>query len=121
VVLAYSKCPVKTGLAMALPPGCYSRTAPTSGLALKKFIDVGVGVVDSDYRGELGVVVFNFNKEDFVVNMGDKIAQLIFEKIKTPAIKEMGSLDGTEGDAKGYGSTRMNNIQSNQVQDSENK
>ena len=46
-------------------------------------------MVDSDYRGELGVILFNFNKENFVVNMGDKIAQLIFEKIKTPAIKKL--------------------------------
>ena len=63
---------------MALPPGCYGRIAPRSGLALKKLIDVGAGVIDADYRGEVGVILFNFGKEDFVVNMGDKIAQLIF-------------------------------------------
>ena len=65
---------------MALPPGCYGRVAPKFGLALKKFIDVGAGVIDSDYRGELGVILFNFGEEDFVINMGDKIAQPIFLK-----------------------------------------
>ena len=57
------------------------RIAPRSGLALKKFIDVGAGFIDTDYRGEVGVILFNFGKEDFVVNMEDRIAQLIFEKI----------------------------------------
>ena len=93
VVLAHGKCLVKTSLSMALPPDCYGRIAPRSGLALKKFIDVGAGIIDSDYRGELGVILFNFGGEDFVVNMGDRIAQLIFEKIKTPIIKETDRLE----------------------------
>ena len=80
VVPAHSQCLVKTGLAIAIPPDCYGRVAPRSGLALKKFIDVGAGVIDSDYRGELGVVLFNFGKENVIVHMGDRIAQLIFEK-----------------------------------------
>ena len=63
---------------------------------MEKFIDVGVGVIDVDYRGELGVILFNFGEEDFVINMGDKVAQLIFEKIKTPAIRQMNDLDDTE-------------------------
>ena len=73
VVLAHSKCLVKTGLVIDIPPDCYGRIAPRSGLALKKFIDVGAGVIDSDYRGEIGVVLFNFGNDDFVVNMGDKL------------------------------------------------
>ena len=95
VVPAHGKCLVKTGLAMALPTGCYGRIAPRSGLALKKFIDIGAGVIDADYRGEVGVILFNFSDQDFVVNMGDRIAQIIFEKIKTPQIKELDSLEGT--------------------------
>ena len=82
VVPAHGKCLVKIGLAMALPPSCYGRIAPRSGLAPKKFIYVGARVIDSDCRGEVGVILFNFGSEDLVVNMGDKIAQLIFEKIK---------------------------------------
>ena len=87
VVPPHCKCLLKTGLAMALPPNCYGRIAPRSGLALKKFIDVGGRVIGSDYRGEIGVILFNFGDEYFIVNMGDRIAQLIFEKIKTPEIK----------------------------------
>ena len=60
--------------------GCYGRIAPRSYLALKKFIDVGAGVIDEDYRGETGVVLFNLRDEDFEINMGDKIAQLILRK-----------------------------------------
>ena len=73
VVPAHGKVLVKTGLSISMPTGCYGRIAPASGLALKKFIDVGAGVVDEDYRGELGVVLFNFGEEDFKINMGDKI------------------------------------------------
>ena len=118
VVPAHGKVLVKTGLAMALPPGCYGRIAPRSGLALKKFIDVGAGVIDSDYRGELGVILFNFGNEDFVVNQGDKVAQLIFEKIKTPTVKEVDSLEGTGRGDRGYGSTGISGSQSNQFKTS---
>ena len=87
VIPAHGKCLVKTGLAIAMPPDCYGRVAPRSGLAVKKFIDVGAGVIDSDYRGEINVVLFNFSSEDFCINVGDGIAQLVFEKIKTPRNK----------------------------------
>ena len=60
LVPAYGKCLVKIGLSMALSPSCYGRIAPQSGLALKKFIDVGAGVIDADYRWEMGVILFNF-------------------------------------------------------------
>ena len=79
---AHGKCLVKTYLSMALPPGYYGRIAPRSGLTWKKFIDVGAGVIDIDYRGELGAILFSFREEDFTINMGDKVSQLIFEKIK---------------------------------------
>ena len=70
---------VPRGLSISFPAGLYARIAPRSGLALKKFIDVGAGVVDADYRGEVGVVLFNHGDHDFEVNMGDRIAQLILE------------------------------------------
>ena len=70
VVPAHGKVLVKTGLSMALPPGCYDRIAPRSGLALKYFIDVGAGVINADYRGELGIILFNIGSEGFAVNMG---------------------------------------------------
>ena len=61
--------------------------------------------MDEDYKGEVGVILFNFGDEDFKINMGDKIAQLIFEKVKTPEILEAGSLEETGRGEKGFGST----------------
>ena len=61
-------------MSFAIPEGFYGRVAPRSGLAVKKFIDVGAGVVDSDYRGELKVLLFNFGKEDFEVKKGERVA-----------------------------------------------
>merc|ERR1719163_1122020 len=74
LVPAGGKAIVKTGLSIAIPEGTYARLAPRSGLAVKKFIDVGAGVVDYDYRGEVGVVLFNHGSEDFPVAIGDRIA-----------------------------------------------
>ena len=103
---AYGKILGKTGLCLAIPYGFYGRIATRSGLALNKFIDVGARVVDADYRGELGIVLFNFSDRDFQINMGDKIAQLTFEKIKTPAVlKEVDSSEETDRGNKGFGST----------------
>ena len=65
---------VQTGLAISFPAGLFARIAPRSGIALKKFTDVGAGVVDSDYRGEVGVVLLNHGDQNFEVKMGDRIA-----------------------------------------------
>ena len=91
-----------------MPLGCYGRIAPRSGLAIKKFIDVEAGVIGSDYRGEIGVVLFNFSGEEFCINMGDRIAHIVFEKIKTPSVKETNKLSDTDCGSKGYGSSRIN-------------
>ena len=68
VVPGRGKALVGTGLSMAIPPTCYGRIAPRSGLAWKNFIDTGAGVIDADYRGEVKVLLFNHNEEDFNVN-----------------------------------------------------
>ncbi|XP_028256781.1 deoxyuridine 5'-triphosphate nucleotidohydrolase, mitochondrial isoform X1 [Parambassis ranga] len=99
------KAIVKTDIQIAVPHGCYGRVAPRSGLAAKHFIDVGAGVVDEDYRGNVGVVLFNFNKEPFEVKKGDRVAQLVCEKICYPDLVEQGTLDETERGAGGFGST----------------
>ncbi|XP_043121061.1 deoxyuridine 5'-triphosphate nucleotidohydrolase, mitochondrial isoform X2 [Puntigrus tetrazona] len=99
------KALVKTDIQIAVPHGHYGRVAPRSGLAVKHFIDVGAGVVDEDYRGNLGVVLFNFNKEPFEVKKGDRVAQLICERICYPELQEMKTLDETERGAGGFGST----------------
>ena len=105
VIPAKGKGLVKTGLSLTFPAGLYARIAPRSGLALKKFIDVGAGVVDADYRGEVGVVLFNHGDHDFEVKMGDIIAQLILQKISTPEVEEVSGLDGTVRRISGFGST----------------
>ncbi|CAD7672905.1 unnamed protein product [Nyctereutes procyonoides] len=102
------KAIVKTDIQVALPSGCYGRVAPRSGLAAKHFIDVGAGVIDEDYRGNVGVVLFNFGKEKFEVKKGDRIAQLICERIFYPEIEEVQVLDDTERGSGGFGSTGKN-------------
>eukprot|EP00559_Dactyliosolen_fragilissimus_P009394 CAMPEP_0184859956 /NCGR_PEP_ID=MMETSP0580-20130426/4915_1 /TAXON_ID=1118495 /ORGANISM="Dactyliosolen fragilissimus" /LENGTH=170 /DNA_ID=CAMNT_0027356859 /DNA_START=146 /DNA_END=658 /DNA_ORIENTATION=- len=96
---------VKTDLSIACPDGTYARIAPRSGLAVKKFIDVGAGVVDADYRGPVGVVLFNFGENDFVVEKGDRIAQLILEKICMADALQVEELTDTERGQGGFGST----------------
>ncbi|XP_046897299.1 deoxyuridine 5'-triphosphate nucleotidohydrolase, mitochondrial isoform X1 [Hypomesus transpacificus] len=99
---------VKTDIQIAVPHGCYGRVAPRSGLAAKHFIDVGAGVVDEDYRGNVGVVLFNFSKETFNVKKGDRVAQLVCERICYPDIVELQTLDETERGSGGFGSTGRN-------------
>ena len=92
-------------LAPALIASARVSTAPRSGLAVKKHIDVGAGVVDADYRGNVGVVLFNFSDEDFPVAPGDRVAQLILEKIDMASVEEVEDLPDTARGAGGFGST----------------
>ncbi|GBF88225.1 dUTP pyrophosphatase [Raphidocelis subcapitata] len=105
LVPARGKACISTGLRIAVPAGTYGRVAPRSGLAAKHFIDTGAGVVDEDYRGELKVLLFNHSDADFQVRVGDRIAQLVLERIATPEVEEVASLDDTERGAGGFGST----------------
>lgn len=100
-----SKALIKTGLSLAIPSGHYGRVAPRSGLAAKHFIDVGAGVIDCDYRGELQVLLFNFNDSAFEVKVGDRIAQLLLEQISTPEVVQVEELSETVRGAGGFGST----------------
>lgn len=99
----------KTGLSMAIPEGMYGRIAPRSGLAFKKGIDVLAGVIDEDYRGDVGVILINFGNEDFNVMVGDRIAQIIFEIYNEVSFEEQSnsqeSLGNTERGSGGFGST----------------
>ena len=92
-VPAGGKALVSTALAMAIPEGNYGRIAPRSGLAAKHMIDVGAGVIDSDYRGEVKVLLFNLGKEDFQVLHGDRVAQLIIEKYTKTELCDVEDLD----------------------------
>eukprot|EP01066_Platyproteum_vivax_P008601 Platyproteum_vivax@DN3640_c0_g1_i2.p1 len=108
VIEPHGKGIVPTGLCIALPEGTYGRVAPRSGLAAKKHIDVGAGVIDVDYRGEVGVVLFNLDpKEKFEIKKGDRIAQLIVEKCLLAQIEEVSVLDQTVRGAGGFGSTGL--------------
>jgi dUTP pyrophosphatase len=105
LIPANSRCLVKTGIAVAVPEGCYGRVAPRSGLALKNGIDILAGVIDEDYRGEVGVILVNLNSEPFEVRKGDRIAQFICERIVYPELEEVDELDNTKRGAEGFGST----------------
>jgi dUTP pyrophosphatase len=107
VILPKNKSKVNVGIKVALPEGCYGRIAPRSGLAVNYFIDVGAGVIDQDFRGEIVVVLFNFSDKHFQVKKGDKIAQFIVEKILIPELVECESLscDFTERGQSGFGSS----------------
>nr|CUU99197.1 hypothetical transcript [Hymenolepis microstoma] len=105
VLKAGGRALINTDIQISLPPGCYGRIAPRSGLCLKYGIDVGAGVIDQDYRGNIMVVLLNFGDEDFTIKKGDRIAQLICERIYLPTLKECANLDETKRGANGYGST----------------
>ena len=94
-VPARGRALIATDIAVSVPPGTYGRIAPRSGLATKHAIDVGAGVVDSDYRGAVGVLLFNHSDVPFAVGRGDRIAQLIIETIAAPDVLEVDSLDKT--------------------------
>jgi dUTP pyrophosphatase len=96
---------VPTGFAIAVPVGYYGRVAPRSGLALKNGIDVLAGVVDSDYRGELKIILINHGAEPFVIHNGDRIAQLVMEEAECWTPVEAYGLSDTARGEKGYGSS----------------
>ncbi|EIT73981.1 putative dUTPase [Aspergillus flavus] len=108
VIPARGKALVDTGIAIAVPEGTYGRIAPRSGLAAKHFIDTGAGVIDADYRGEVKVLLFNHSEVDFPVKAGDRVAQLIIERIYTPEVMVVEELEESVRGAGGFGSTGTN-------------
>ena len=111
VIAPLQRAVISTGLTVQIPEGVYGRIAPRSGLAVKHGIDVGAGVIDPDYTGEIRIVLFNLDsKNPYVIRPGYRVAQLIFEKALvdlsvyegTPIYVEDGT--GTRGN-NGFGST----------------
>jgi dUTP pyrophosphatase len=98
---------VPTGLAIALPEGYEAQVRPRSGLALKQGISVlnTPGTVDADYRGEVGVILMNHSKKDLIVKRGDRIAQMIINKIEQIRFEEVTELPSSERGAGGFGHT----------------
>ena len=101
---------IPTGLFIALPEGVEAQVRPRSGLALKKGITVlnSPGTIDADYRGEIGVILINLSTEDFTINDGDRIAQMIIAKYETAEFNVVEQLDETERGDGGYGHTGEN-------------
>ena len=107
VVSARGRDLIPTDVALVIPQGFYGRITPRSGLALKHGIDVGAGVIDSDYRGKVGVLLFNMSDNDFQVRKGDRIAQIIFTPCPPVTLVESEDLSSTHRACAGFGSTRQ--------------
>lgn len=95
---------VSTDLSIKPPAGTYARIAPRSGLA-DRMIDVGGGVVDRDYTGVLKIILYNFSDDALIIQEGDRVAQLILEKISCTTLKEVDELPKTQRGSRGFGST----------------
>ena len=100
---------IKTGLFLQIPEGYEAQVRPRSGLALKKGITVlnSPGTIDADYRGEVGVILINLSNEPFVIEDGERIAQLVFAQVTQAKWQETSSLSETERGAGGFGSTGL--------------
>ncbi len=98
---------IPTGIRLSIPPGYEGQVRPRSGLALKYGIGLlnSPGTIDSDYRGLVGVIVFNFGETPFVVKRGDRIAQLVICKVEKVSFQAVDELDSSERNSGGFGST----------------
>jgi len=98
---------IKTGLFFEIPEGFEAQVRPRSGLALKKGVTVlnAPGTIDADYRGEVGVILINLSNEDFTIEDGERIAQVVFAKVEQAEWKQVKVLTDTERGEGGFGST----------------
>ncbi len=98
---------VPTGYAIEIPKSIEAQVRPRSGLSLKHGIGIlnSPGTIDSDYRGEVIIILFNFSKKNFVIKKGDRIAQLIFSKLPNVILKKVSHLSATKRGAGGFGHT----------------
>lgn len=96
---------ISTGVSLALPENCVGLVWPRSGMAVKKGIDCGAGVIDSGYRGEIKVLLFNHSDEAFPIKKGDRIAQLLVQKVERVRFKQVEELPESDRGAGGFGST----------------
>lgn len=98
---------IPTGIHISIPEGYEAQIRARSGLAINHGIGLvnGIGTIDSDYRGEIKVILINFGEKDFIINKGDRIAQIIFSKIEQVTLKQVNSLDDTDRGDGGFGHT----------------
>ena len=99
---------IPTGICMSIPLGYEGQIRPRSGLFIKNGISANFGTIDSDYRGEICVLIINLSKINFIVARGIRIAQIIFNKIETVDLEASVELDNTIRGEKGFGSTGLN-------------
>ena len=104
-IIGGGRLAVSTGWAMEMPVGYYAEIRPRSGLAVKHGIDTLAGVIDSDYRGEVKVVLVNHSDSTFIIKAGDRIAQLVFRKHEAPNIMIVSELGDSVRGVGGFGST----------------
>ena len=106
IIPSKNKGLISTDLMIQLPKNTYGRIAPRSGLAWSKFIDIGGGVIDEDYTGIIKIIIYNHGDKEFKGCKGDRIAQLIVEKIQHPILQEcFVKFEETERGEKGFGSS----------------
>lgn len=105
MLLSLDRVTIPTGIYLALPEGYEAQVRPRSGLASKKGIVAMVGTIDADYRGEIGVTIVNLSNEEYTIQPGERIAQLVISKIEQAEWEEVAELDITERGNKGFGST----------------
>jgi dUTP pyrophosphatase len=98
---------VPSGIAVAIPNGYEGQVRPRSGLALKHGIGMlnGPGTIDADYRGEIGIILFNFSDRTFVLHRGDRIAQMVITKVTRASLRTVDSLGETQRGKGGFGHT----------------
>lgn len=99
------KALLKTGIAVKIPSGHYGRIAPRSGFSWRNHTDVGAGVIDEDYRGELKVLVFNHSHSELEIKKGERVAQLVLEKCSLANALCVSDLDHTSRGSGSFGST----------------
>ena len=104
-IMPFSNNLVSTGISVMIPYGYYGRIAPRSGVSVKTGLLVNAGVIDSDYRGEIKILFQNPTNEHKEVKKGDRVAQLIIEKIALLDVQEVVMLSDTERGSNGFGST----------------
>ena len=105
IIPARDKALVATGIRLEIPEGHVGLIWPRSGLAVKKSIDTGAGVIDSQYRGEIKIILFNHSDLDFQIEPGDRIAQILIQKVERVQFLPAKNLNDTTRDEGGFGST----------------
>jgi len=115
-ILPHQRAKITTGIAMQIPSGYMGQICPRSGLALRNKVDIAAGIIDSDYRGEVFPLIVNNGDKPFQVEIGDRIAQLILQKIGLFDLTEVARLDQTIRDQGGFGSTSKGGFTSESIE-----